>query len=220
MSQVAFKTPASEKVAPLTPAEKAFAESVAALVSAASSAAFNRGEATEANKALNVAERVAAWAAFDLAGNDKDKAETLAVQVATAKGVKEENFRVYRQRARDAATTYHAKVADADRAKANPWTLAKKLRETEAKHAAVATENKPHMDEAMSLAAGALQTTVGDLVGRMVAGDEAASEAMSAALAEVKGRATLLDDVRALLARIAVSDDETKAKVGALIGLA
>lgn len=219
MSQVALKTPAST-VAPLTDAEKTFAASVAALVAVAASHAFNQGEATESKAAVSAAERVASWAAFDLAGNDVEKAESLAVQVAAAKGVKEENFRVYRQRARDAATTYRAKVAEADRAKVNPYTFAKKLRETEVKTAATSTENAPFMGEAMEAAAGALLTNVPDLMARVMAGDASASEAITAALAEVKGRATLLDDVAALLARVAASDDATKARVGALIGLA
>jgi hypothetical protein len=195
------------------PFADAFAASFAAFEASVVSHGLARTDAKADASAFATAKRAVCWAAFDLAGSDVAKAEELAVNIATAEGVKPEAVPVYRQRARD-AVTFTTSLASADRTKVNPYSLAKKLRDARNATSAQASIDAPHIAEAMEMAAGELLTSIPDLTARIMAGDGEARTLFDAALEAVKGRATLITEWTALMVRLADADDATKARCG------
>lgn len=196
-----------------------FAAAFAAFQTAVEAHGFNKTESKATQDALGAAERVAAWALFDMAlvsADPKAEAESGARSLAVAKGVKEAGLPVYAQRGRDMVTLARAACDAADRSKASPFTVAKRQRDKASASATATAENAPVISEAMERAAGVLETTQPELMARMLAGDQLASEAVTAAIAEVKAERQTLAALRAIMAR-AGSEEAFQALVRAAI---
>lgn len=196
-----------------------FAKALASLREAKSAHDFAKEESKEAAKAVTAAERVAQWIAFDLAVKAEvpgDAAEAFAEEIAAVKGLEGASLRVYRQRFRDAVTTYRAACLEADRAKATPLTVAKRLREQGAKAAVSAIEVGDLTPAALEIAAEALETDVDEVKRLVNAKDDEAVSCFAAAMVTAKTRATIVAEARALLARLADCDADTQEEVRAL----
>lgn len=191
----------------VTEAQAAFDAALAALARAAFVHNEARDGVKEAAPAVRDATRAAGWAAFDLVESMNDpeaasaKGETLALLIATARGVTEKARPVYAQRGR-ALYAHRANIQHAGRVrenkkgekvngreKADPFTIVKGLLASAAIAKARREDDGPHMAEAEALAAQALEITQGELKALAISATRAgqdAREAIAAALADVK----------------------------------
>lgn len=198
----------------LETASASYAVAFATFETAFDAASTDKGVAKVTMEAAKVAERAVMWAAFDLAmTQDGAGIEDNVAMIATRKGVKAENLPVYRLRARD-MIEFAALLSKADRAKKSPFTLAKGFREERAATAARVAAETQHIDGAEDDAASDLECTVQEVRARVRNGDSLAVLAVSAALNERMGRASLVADALEFRARMAKADPDTLKAIG------
>ena len=225
------------ETAPVSTAVTEFEAALSALEQAASHRAISAAAMKDDTAAVRAAEIKAAWLAFALVRDaqvstvDERKAlaEALAVRIATARGVKEENMRPQRQRARDAVEFLAAidRTHEAERAKRSPFTIAKTLREQANASGDAKAARRPYLALGKADALEALNSVRPeplDAEGFQTLLDEGDAEAHAlwdAAIDRRMARAAIIADAYAWRARIADADPETAAAIGAVMaGLA
>lgn len=233
-AQIKAAAPEQIEAAEVSETQAAFNAALATLSRAAFAYNGARDDVKDAAAPLRDAARVAGWAAFDcvVGMNDAEAAaaqgEALALLIAKARSVTEKALPVYAQRGRNlyryreniqhAGRIRENKKGEAvnGREKADPFTIVKGLIASASAAKARREDDGPHMAEAMTLAAAALDVSVPDLQAMAVSptrDGQDAREAITAALGEVKEAKGAEAAFLRCLATLAGAPDDVKARV-------